>query len=81
MGGWCGHIRDVGNAHDRNFLVIESPKLLSRASDAYEVLETKPSTMKMASKPERFRKTFQVYFQRSDHELTLARNNENGFQT
>ncbi len=40
-----------------------------------------PVTMKMASKPERFSETFQVYFQRSDHELAPARNNENGFQT
>ncbi len=39
---WCGRIRDVGDAHDRNFLVIESPKLLSRSSGEYEVLEVKP---------------------------------------
>jgi hypothetical protein len=40
--GWCGRIRDVGEAHDRHFLVIESPKLLSRTSGEYEVLEVKP---------------------------------------
>ena len=39
---WCGRIRDMGQAHDRTFLVVESPKLLSRASGAYEVLEVKP---------------------------------------
>jgi len=40
--GWCGRIRDVGEAHDRHFFVIESPKLLSRASGEYEVIEVKP---------------------------------------
>lgn len=39
---WRGRIRDVGDAHDRTFLVIESPKLLSRLSGEYEVLEIKP---------------------------------------
>lgn len=39
---WCGRIRDVGHAFNRSFLVIESPKLLSRSSGEYEIIEVKP---------------------------------------